>query len=369
MLMLKNAHIITCENEEIEKGYIIIEETHIKEVGKMENAPSFSGEEIDLEGKYIMPGMIDAHTHIGLFGYALSQEDHDANENSQLITPELRAIDGINPMDEYFKEAHQSGVTAVCTGPGSTNPIAGTFTLLKTKGNCVDDMAIKKEAAMKFSFGENPKNCHGGGIKTGMKTAALIREALFKAKEYNGDSFDMKSMTLKSVVEGTLSVKAHAHRADDIFTALRIAEEFNLKISIEHCTEGHLIADKLKNINANFCLGPILGDKSKPELRNKTLDTMLVFEKEGIDFSLICDHPEIEQKDLLLCAQIAVKHGLSKETALKSVTINPAKALGVENRIGSIKEGKDADIVVFDAHPLDFNARVMDVFVNGEKIK
>lgn len=367
MIMLKNAHIITCESEEIEKGYIIIEETHIKEVGKMENVPLFSGEEIDLDGKYIMPGMIDAHTHLGMWGYAGTKESRDLNESSSPITPHLRAIDAINPLDEYFSEALMGGVTTVCTGPGSANPIAGTFAVIKTKGNCVDDMAIKKEAAMKFSFGENPKSCHSDAIKTRMGTAAIIREALFKAREYDGSSFDMKSHTLKSVTDGKMLVKAHAHRADDIFTALRIADEFNLKISIEHCTEGHLICDKLKNVKANFCIGPILGDKSKPELRNKTLDTMLAFEKAGIDFSIISDHPEIVQSDLLLCIQMAVRHGLSKDTAIKAVTINPATALGVEDRIGSIKEGKDADLVVFDKHPLDFNAKVVTVFVNGEK--
>jgi len=368
MTTLKNAKIITCENENFENGYIIIDGGKIKEIGDMKNAPSFSGEVFDLGGKTVVPGFVDAHSHIGVYGDGGTSGAIDLNERSDAITPQLRAIDGVNPMDGYFKEALLSGVTTVCTGPGSTNPIAGTFVAMKTFGKRIENMVIKENAAMKLSFGENPKTGHES-IKTRMKTAALIREAFYKAKEYTGKPFDLKLEALKKVLDGEIPVKAHAHRADDIFTALRIAREFDIEISIEHCTEGHLIADELKGEKASFCLGPILNDRSKRELANRTMDIFAVFEKEGIEFSIITDHPETIESELLLCAQIAVRQGVSRETALKSITINPAKNLKIDNRVGSIRAGKDADVLVFDRHPLDFGAKIEKVFIDGKEIK
>lgn len=369
MKLFKNLKIYTCEGEVIENGYILIDGKKIKEVGKAEDVPAFGGEEFDFSGKVAVPGFVDAHSHIGIFGNGGTALRNDLNETSELVVPHLRAIDGVNPMDEYFAEALSSGVTTVVTGPGSTNPIAGIFTAMKTCGKRIDSMIIKEEAAMKFAFGENTKTGHGGEIKTRMKTAALIREALYKAKEYTGEPFDLKMEALKKVLNGEMIMKAHAHRADDIFTALRIAKEFSLKISLDHCTEGHLIADELREEKAFYCFGPIMGDRGKLELLNKTLDTLLVFEKEGINFSIICDHPEVPQGDLLLCAQLAARHGISHDTALRAITINPAKSVGIDDRVGSIKEGKDADILIFSGEPMDFNSKLLEVYFEGEKIK
>lgn len=362
MTLYKNAYIITMEGEDIENGYLLAENGKIKEIGKGEKEGDF--EVVDLGGKYVCPGFVDAHSHIGLFGDGVPYSESDCNEKSEILTPYIRAIDGIDIMDNCFVEARGEGVTTVVVGPGSANPIAGTFTAIKTCGKRIDDAAIKDDAAMKFAFGENPKKCHGDSLKTRMGVAAKIREALFETKDKN----DFKSASLKKVLSGEMIVKAHAHRADDIFTALRIAKEFSLKISIDHCTEGHLIADKLKGENAVFCVGPILGDRGKCELRNKSLETMIAFEKEGIDFAIICDHPEVPQKDLRLCALVAARAGIKKETALGAITINAAKNCGIDNKVGSLKEGKDADFVVFDKHPMDFEAKVLGVYINGGEV-
>ena len=368
MLMLKNARIITCEEKDYDCGYIIIDGKKIKEIGDMKNAPDFNGEVFDLEGKTVVPGFIDAHSHIGLCGDGGTAGNVDLNEKTEDITPQLRAIDGVNPLDGYFREALMGGVLTVCTGPGSANPIGGTFVAMKTFGKRIDDMVVKENAAMKLAFGENPKRLHGS-IDTRMKTASLIREAFYKAKEYTGKPFDIKLDALKKVLDGEIPVKAHAHRTDDIFTALRIAKEFGFEISIEHCTEGHLIADELKNENAVYCIGPLLGDRSKQELKNKTFDTLVEFEKEGIDFAIITDHPEDVQSNLLLLAQVAAKNGISKDTALRAITVNAAKNLKIEDRTGSLKKGKDADILVFDGHPVNFESKLLKIFVNGEEIK
>lgn len=362
MTLYKNAYIITMEGDDIENGYLLVENGKIKEIGKGEIKGDF--EVVDFSGKYVCPGFVDAHSHIGLFGDGVPYSESDCNEKSEIITPYIRAIDGVDIMDNCFKEAVSEGVTTVVVGPGSANPIAGTFTAIKTSGKRIDDAAIKEEAAMKFAFGENPKKSHGDSLKTRMGIAAKIRQALFEAQK----SDDFKVLTLKKVLSGEMIVKAHAHRADDIFTALRIAKEFSLKISIDHCTEGHLIADKLKGENAVFCVGPILGDRGKCELRNKSFETMLALEKEGIDFAIICDHPEVPQKDLRLCALLAARAGLKKETALRAITINAAKNCGIDARVGSLKAGKDADFLVLDKHPMDFEAKVLTTYINGEKI-
>ena len=369
MKLFKNLKIYTCEGDVIPKGYIVTDGKKISEVGEGDYPDAFCGEVLDFEGKCAAPGLVDAHSHIGLCGDGGTAGQNDLNERSELVTPHLRAIDGTNPRDRYFSEALFSGVTTVVTGPGSTNPIAGMFTAMKTYGKRIDSMVIKEDAAMKFAFGENTKTCHPDSIRTRMKTAALIREELYRAKEYTGKPFDLKMEALKKVLDGKVIMKAHCHRADDIFTALRIAKEFSLKISLDHCTEGHLIADELKGEDAFFCLGPIMGDRSKLELLNKTLDTLLVFEKEGIEFSIICDHPEIPQSDLLLCAQVAARHGIKNDTALRAITINPAKSIGIEDRVGSIKEGKDADILIFDGDPINFNSKLLEVYFEGEKTK
>lgn len=385
-MIIINAKIYTMETQApIELGYIRFCDK-IEEIGSMNEYTPMAGEEVlDAKGKYVFPGLIDAHTHLGMFEDSLGFEGDDGNEESDPITPHLRAIDAINPNDRYFQEAKYAGITTVASGPGSANPISGQFCVLKTHGTVIDDMIVKAPAAMKFSFGENPKTVYHGKNQqptTRMATAALIRETLKKAQEYaenikkaeeNPDDYekpdyDSKLESLLPVLSGELPVKAHAHRADDIATAIRIAKEFRLNMTIEHTTEGHLIADKLKAESVYCMLGPTLSDRSKPELKNLTFDTYRVLSEQGTPVSIITDHPEIPIHFLPLCAALAVKYGMNEWEALKAITITPATALGLQDRIGSLKVGKDADIVIYDRHPLELMAKAETVFINGEKL-
>ncbi|MBO4896988.1 MAG: amidohydrolase [Clostridia bacterium] len=367
MKLYKNCRIITCADKDFENGYILTDNGKISGIGDMKDMPECENA-LDLKGKTVCPGFVDAHSHIGLFHDSESYDMADANESTDAVTPHLRAIDGINPLDRCFREALLSGVTTVAAGPGSANPIGGTFAVLKTAGKRIDDMVINSSAAMKFAFGENPKKCHGKGgsaPKTRMATAAVIREALFKAKNYDGTSFDMKCEALKPVVDGKMLVKAHAHRADDIFTAIRIAKEFGLCMTIEHCTDGALIADELKKENVAVILGPLMGDRGKPELCNKSYETARALYKAGLSFALMSDHPEVTESDLLMQAQLLVKHGVPGKEALYAITINAAKAIGAEDRVGTLEDGKDADFCVFTGDPLSFDGKINFVVCSG----
>ena len=383
-MIIINAKIYTMESDSpIENGYLCFGGT-IEKIGAMsEFSNSLNDEIYDAKGKYVFPGLIDAHTHLGMFEDSMGFEGDDGNEESDPITPHLRAIDAINPNDRYFTEAKLSGITTVATGPGSANPISGQFCAIKTHGTVIDDMIVKAPVAMKFSFGENPKTVYHGKNQqpvTRMATAALIRETLHKAQEYaenirlakeNPDDydkpdFDAKLESLLPVLSGELPVKAHAHRADDIATALRIAKEFSLHMTIEHATEGHLLCEKLKDISCQ--LGPTLSDRSKPELKNMTFDTYRILAEQGTPVSVITDHPVIPINYLPLCAALAVKNGMNETDALKAITINPAKALGIDKKVGSLKVGKDADIVIFDGFPLELMTKAETVFINGIKI-
>ena len=381
-MVIINAKIYTgLDCEIIENGFIEFSEK-IEKIGKMSDYEG-RGEAIDASGKYVFPGLIDSHTHLGMFEDSIGFEGDDGNEESDPITPQMRAIDAVNPRDKYFFEAKMAGITTVATGPGSANPISGQFCAMKTHGNVIDDMIIKSPVAMKFSFGENPKTVYHSKNQqplTRMATASLIREYLKKALEYKEDidnykkdpeeydrpEFDMKLDSLLPLFSGDLHVKAHAHRADDILTALRIAKEFNLKISIEHCTEGHLITENLKGIPCN--LGPTLCDRSKPEMKNLTFDTYKILSENDILTSIITDHPVIPINYLTLCAALAVKNGMSEENAVKSITINPAKILGISDRVGSLEVGKDADIVIFSDHPFELTAKAEYVFIDGKDV-
>ena len=371
-MVIKNGHVITMAGDEFENGFVAFENGKITAVGDMRDCPN--GEAFDAEGGYIIPGLVDAHSHLGMWEDSLGAEGADGNEDTDPVTPQLRAIDGINPMDRAFGEAAAAGVTTVVTGPGSANPIGGTFAAVKTCGRRIDDMVIKEAAAMKFAFGENPKAVYGEKKQfpiTRMGTAAIIRESLIKAQKYSEleePDFDFKSECLLPCLyeEDQLIVKAHAHRADDIFTALRIAKEFGLKMTIEHCTEGHLIADLLKAEGVGVCVGPSLSDRSKPELSALSYETAGILDKAGLTVAIITDHPETPQKHLPLCAAMAVRAGMDKMSALRAVTINPARLCGIEDRVGSLEVGKDADIAVFDRFPLDFEANVKAVIINGD---
>ena len=362
MILIKNAHILPIIGEEIENGSILIDQGKIKAVGDMD-IPAEGAEVIDAGGRLVTPGCIDAHCHIGLDNEGMSWEGADFNEIVDPVTPHMRAIDSIYPQDEAFADAVQGGVTCACTGPGSANVVGGTFAVIKLYGKRVDKMIVRNPAAMKCAFGENPKGCYG---KTGSKapmtrmgTAALLRELLFKAKRYYEDkmagkdpAFDMKLEAMIPVMAGEIPLKCHAHRADDILTAVRIAKEFGLKATLDHCTDGELIADELAEEDFPVFVGPSLGHKSKIELTNKSFTTPGVLSRAGLTVSIITDAPVIPLRYLPMCAGLAVNSGLDMKEAWKAITINPAMSLGIADRVGSLEAGKDADIVIWTADPL-----------------
>ena len=361
MLLIKNAHIKTMAGPDIAQGCILIEDGKIVAVGERLESPN--AQVIDAEGKLVTPGCIDAHCHIGLDNEAMGWEGMDYNEIIDPITPQMRAIDSINPMDESFDNALRGGVTAACTGPGSANVVGGTFTTIKLAGKRVDNMVIRDAVAMKCAFGENPKRCYGQAGKkapmTRMGTAALLRELLMKTQRYIEDkendknpAFNMKLEAMIPVLKKEMPLKAHAHRADDIFTAIRIAKEFGLKMTLDHCTDGALIADELAKEGLWAFIGPSFGSKTKVELANKSFTTPGVLHEAGVPICIITDAPVIPLQYLPMCAGLAVNAGLDIEEAWKAITIHPATAIGIADQVGSLEPGKDADLVIWTADPL-----------------
>ena len=309
------------------------------------------------------PGCVEAHCHIGLDNEGMGWEGHDYNEIVDPVTPQLRAIDSINPMDEAFDNALKGGVTTACTGPGSANVVGGTFAAIKLWGKRVDDMVVREPLAMKCAFGENPKRCYGQSKSkapmTRMGTAALLRELLFKTRRYMEDkengknpAFDMKLEAMIPVLRGELPLKAHAHRHDDIFTSIRIAKEFGCRLTLDHCTDGALIADELAREGLPAFVGPTFGGKSKIELQHKSFDTPRALYEAGVDIAIITDAPVIPLQALPMCAGLAVKAGLPYEEGWKAITVNAARLTGIGDRVGSLETGKDGDVVIWTADPL-----------------
>ena len=379
MILIKNANLISMEEVNYEICDILLEGNKIEKIGHLNEEDYPNVVVVDAKGRFVTPGLVDPHCHVGLMESTIGWAGSDVNEITNPITPELRGIDGVKPHDECFKEALESGVTTVCCGPGSANLIGGTFCALKTKGKTVDEMILVKELAMKMALGENPKRCYGNAKtspQTRMASASLIREWLFKAKNYHEKKlaaesdkskmpeFNMKLESLSRVFDG-LPVKIHAHQADDIATAMRIGKEFGLKMTVDHCTEGYLIADSLKANNQMVILGPVMHNKSKYELKEKSFSSGKVLYEKGVTFSIMTDHPVIEQKHTMIHAALFVKAGLPELEALKAVTINAAKTCFIDEYVGSIKEGKHADIVVWSKHPLDIMAEADVVILNG----
>jgi len=363
MLMIINGHVKTMAGPDIEHGCVLIDDTgKIAAVGT-DLCPPEGTTIIDAGGKLVTPGCVEAHCHVGLHNEAMQWEGRDYNERVDPVTPHLRAIDSINPQDEGLALALQGGVTTACTGPGSANVVGGTFAAIKLSGKRVDKMSGKEPLAMKCAFGENPKRCYGVEAKknpvTRMGIAALLRELLFKTKRYAEDkqagknpAFDMKLESMLPVIEKKIPLKCHAHRADDILTAIRIAREFDVNITLDHCTDGALIADELAEEGLPAFVGPTLGSKSKIELKNKSFETPAALHAAGVPISIITDAPVIPLQYLPLCAGLAVKSGLDLEEAWRAITINPAVQTGIGDRVGSLEVGKDGDVVIWTADPL-----------------
>lgn len=380
MLVIKNGLVHDAINKTPYTADIVCENRKIISIsGSVDVADSKEVEVIDATGLHIYPGFVEAHGHIGLDGYGIGYEGQDYNELNDPITPQLNAIDGINPFDEAFEYAREAGVTTVATGPGSSNVLGGTFTAIKTYGKRIDNMIVKDKVAMKCAFGENPKRCYKTkSIYSRMTTAAKLREMLYKAKEYNAKikeagediskkpAFDYKLEALLPVVNKEIPLKAHAHRADDIFTAIRIAKDLDVKLTLEHCTEGHLIVDELVKENYPVAVGPSFGQATKVELKNKTFKTPGVLSKAGLNVSIITDCPVIPLQYLPLCAGLAVESGMAPFDALKAITINPARHLGIEDRVGSISVGKDADFVITDGVPFNIETKVRYTIIGSE---
>lgn len=365
------------EGRPIERGYVRIQEQVIQDIGNMSSlAPSADEEILDAKGAWVMPGLIEAHCHIGITEEKWGIIGDDCNEGTNPITPTLRAIDAVNPMDPAFHDAIKAGVTAVMVGPGSSNVVGGQFVFMKTQGRCVDEMIVKHPAAMKVAFGENPKKAYGDKDQypsTRMGIAALLRATLYQARQYvkdkesgNLQKEDFQMEPWVPVFNRKIPLKVHAHRADDILTAIRIANEFELDITIDHGTESHLIVDEIKASGYPVIVGPELTSRSKIEVKNMNFRTNKVLSEAEILFAITTDHPVTMIQYLPLCAGIAVKHGLAVEEGLKAITINAARICRVDDRVGSLKKGKDADIAIFTGNPMEVFTETLYTIINGQ---
>lgn len=380
MRAIINGKVYTMAGKVIEGGTILIEAGKIKAVGV--NLPLPHGTEIiDANHKLVMPGIVDAHTHIGIFEQGIGFEGADGNEMTNPATPHLRALDGINPMDPAFMGAVAGGITCLTVAPGSANVIGGTAVAIKTWGKLVDDMVVRDPIGLKIAFGENPKRVYSSQKKTPstrMAVASILRENLVAARNYmekmeramedeeKAPDRDLKLEVLVRVLKNEIPLRAHAHRADDITTAIRIAEEFDVDICIEHCTEGHLIADFLGEKKVAAMVGPTLGTRPKIELVNTSFSTPGILFRAGVKVALVSDHPVFPVEQLPIQAALVHKAGLPEEEALKAITINPAEIMGIHHRVGSIEPGKDADIIILNGHPFDWRTKVEKTLIDGE---
>lgn len=383
-MRLYNANIHTMtEKGIIINGYIEIENDKITAV-KQGNPDNISDEDIDAKGGHIYPGFIDAHTHLGIIEDGIDFEGDDCNESTDPFTPDLRALDGVNPYDRCFSEAIKAGVTTVMTSPGSANPCGGTMLILKTAGRYIDEMKIS-EGGIKFALGENPKSVYNRRDETPvtrMATASIIREGLTKAKRYLKDmetaendldeavpDYDSKCEALLPLLKREVKAHFHCHRRDDIFTAIRIAKEFDIDFVIVHGTEGHLVSDILAEKNVDVICGPILCDRCKPEMKNLDISAPEILRKSGVNVALCTDHTVIPIQYLPLTACLAVKGGMPYESALEAITCNAAKILGIEDRVGSIAERMDADLQIYiNDDPLNLLCDPWLVMVNGKQV-
>ncbi|PWJ47065.1 amidohydrolase [Faecalicatena contorta] len=380
MLLIKNGKIITMTGEILEQGDILIENKTIKAVEAQINLlPNKEDKVIDATGLWVMPGIIEAHCHIGITEEKKGAEGEDCNETTEVVVPYLRAIDAINPLDPAFHNAIQAGITSVMVGPGSANVVGGQFAFLKTHGRVIDDMLILAPAAMKVSFGENPKSNGSKGPTSRMTIASMLREELFHAVQYKQKkekafeektdfTIDFRLEPWLPVLNREIPLKAHVHRADDILTAIRIAKEFSCNMTLDHCTEGHNIAEEIKMSGYHVILGPDMASRNKLEIENADFKTSGVLSKKGVTVAITTDHPVTLIQYLPICAGLAVKKGLEMMEGLKAITINPAIICGVANRVGSIEVGKDADIAIFTGNPMETFTQTVYTIIDGQII-
>ena len=381
MLLIKNGKILTMSDKYYERGSILIKDKKIVEIGENINIDSNENYNIiDAKNCWVMPGIIESHCHVGIQEERKGFEGNDCNEINEAITPYIRALDGINVMDSAFHTALTAGITGVMVGPGSSNVVGGQFVFIKTHGRVIDNMTVLEPAAMKVAFGENVKtNYNQKNImpSTRMSIAALLRDELFEAQKYNqnkkkaiknGDSFDeaFRKECWLPVLNREIPLKAHVHRADDILTAIRIAKEFNLKLTLDHCTEGHLISEEIKESGFPAIVGPSLSIRNKIETQNADFKTAGILHKAGVKVAITTDHPVTRIQDLPICAGFAAREGLGVEEALKAITINAAQICNVSDRIGSLEVGKDADIAIFDGNPMEVFTKTMYTIIDGE---
>jgi len=372
VLLIQNGSVYTMEKEGAIHADLLIDQGKIIQIAK-NIVRTERMQVVDAKGLRVYPGFIDAHSHIGLSEEKKTLQGDESNENTKPITPAVRAIDAINPMDSAFHNALAVGITGVMAGPGSSNPIGGQFAFIKTYGRRIDDRIVLAPAAMKIAFGENPMSCYGlnGNMpSTRMGTASLIREELMTARQYveGGKNGDFMMECYRPLFEGAIPLKAHVHRADDIFTAIRIAKEFGLDLTLDHCTEGHLIAKAIAESGYPAIVGPSLASRSKDEVRCSDFKTPGILQKAGVTVALTTDHPVSRIQYLPLCAGLAVKEGMSEWGALRAITIDAARICRVDHRLGSLTEGKDADLVLYDGSPLEIASSAMYTLVNGEVV-
>lgn len=372
MLLIQNGLLYTMETEQPLRADLLIRDGKILEIAEKID-PTERMEILDAQDLKVFPGFIDAHSHIGIAEEKRTAQGDESNEGTNPITPCVRAIDAINPMDSAFHNALAVGITGVMVGPGSANAIGGQFAFIKTDGRRIDDMIVLAPAAIKLAFGENPMTNYGmnGNIpSTRMGIASLIREEFFLARQYfENDGSGEKTFGMecyRELFEKKIPLKAHVHRTDDIFTAIRIAKEFGLDLTLDHCTEGHLIAEEIAESGFPAIVGPSLASRTKDEVSLSDFKTPGILQKAGVRVALTTDHPVSRIQYLPLCAALAAKEGMDKFAALCAITINAARICRVDHRLGSLKVGKDADLVIYDGDPFEIASSVRATIINGK---
>jgi len=377
-MRILNGVLLTIEHGRFENGYVDFEDGVITAFGDLEQAAPSSGEVLDAEGGWIMPGLMDAHTHIGISEEGLRWEGEDCNETVDPVTPDMRVVDGINPFDIAIPKARRAGITSVVVSPGSTNVIGGQAAVIKLSSDSnVERMVVKAPCAIKCATGENPKRNYGENKgrspMTRMATAAIFRKTLTNAQRYlakkeaGEDVYDPEMEALIPLLKGEIPAHIHAHRADDILTALRIAKEFNIRCSTVHTTGGARVIPEIAQSGIIPIIGPCIGPAGKPETVGGDLAMAADLHAAGVEFALATDHDVIALWQLPYLAGIMVREGLDEDTAFRAITINAAKAAGVDDRVGSIAVGKDADIVVFSGHPFHYLTKTRAVFISGKR--